>query len=171
MLNEFIKGGYRNRWKGPTGGQGVAVLGQDIGMGTGIRTTGGEVAVEVGIDLTVTGTGVKKEIIIIEVGASVEVLIIARTVEEAADVMRGVAGVGRKEVPLLLDVAPVLEGAHPHAGLLLGAEVLVDEITKNVPQLQKALHHQAELLILKPHLHVIPMLMNKGVVFGFIYYV
>jgi len=70
----------------------------------GKRIIGGEVAVEVGVDLTVTDTGVKIEIIAVEVGASVEALIIAKTVVEADMTMRSVVAADHI-VPLLLDEA------------------------------------------------------------------
>ncbi|CAL5384123.1 unnamed protein product [Camellia sinensis] len=64
----------------------------DTGTNTGTRITGGEVAAEAGIDMIVTGTGEGKEIIIIEAGAAVEVLIMTITVGEADMIMRGVVG-------------------------------------------------------------------------------
>lgn len=59
-------------------------------MTPGKKIIGGEVAAEVGVDLTVTGTGVKIKIIVVEVGALVKVLIIAKTVVEADMMMRSV---------------------------------------------------------------------------------
>lgn len=131
-------------------------------MNTGTKITGREVAVAVavGIDLREIGTVVKKKIIVIELGASVEVPITGKTVVGA-----GVVAVVLMEAPLLSDVAPVPRGAHPHAGhLLLGAEVPpMDEIRMNAPQSPKAFHLEAGLLILELHLPVILMSTHKGV--------
>lgn len=58
-----------------------------MNIGVGIGIPGGEVAAEVGEDMIVTGLEEGKEIIVIEAGASVEVLIITRNVEEAKMMM------------------------------------------------------------------------------------
>lgn len=52
-------------------------------MNTGTGITGGEVAVEAGIDMIVTGTAARKEIIVAEAGAAVPVLIVTKTMGEA----------------------------------------------------------------------------------------
>jgi hypothetical protein len=56
-------------------------------MNIGVEIPGGEVAAEVGEDMIVTGLEEGKEIIVIEAGALVEVLIITRNVEEAKMMM------------------------------------------------------------------------------------
>ena len=67
------------------------------GMNIGTEITGGEVAVEVGVDLTVTTTGVEKEIIVVGVGAAVKVLTTGKIVEEADMTMTGEVEVGLME--------------------------------------------------------------------------
>ncbi|CAL5384115.1 unnamed protein product [Camellia sinensis] len=62
----------------------------DTGMNTGTRITGGEVAAEAGIDMIVMGIEEGKEIIVIDAGAAVEVLIMTIAVGEADMIMRGV---------------------------------------------------------------------------------
>lgn len=52
-------------------------------MNTGTGIIGGEVAVEAGIDMIVTGTAARKEIIVAEAGAAVPVLIVTKTMGEA----------------------------------------------------------------------------------------
>lgn len=133
-------------------------------MSTGIGITGGEVAAEVGVDMTVTGTAEGIEIIVIEAEAAAEVLIITKTVGEADMMMRGAVEVGHMGVPLLLVVALVLGGAPLHAGHHhLGVEVLMSAIAKYAHLLQRVFHHVVELLILEAHLHVL-MLMNEIVI-------
>ncbi|CAL5414917.1 unnamed protein product [Camellia sinensis] len=117
-----------------------------IGMSTGIGITGGEVAAEVGVDMTVNGTAEGIEIIVIEAEAAVEVLIITKTVAEADMMMRGAVEVGHME-------------GHHH----LGVEVLMSAIAKYAHLLQRVFHHVVELLILEAHLHVL-MLMNEIVI-------
>lgn len=70
------------------------------GMNIGTEITGGEVAVEVGVDLTVTTTGVEKEIIVgvgVGVEAAVKVLTTGKIVEEADMTMTGEVEVGLME--------------------------------------------------------------------------
>lgn len=130
-------------------------------MNTGTRITGGEVAAEAGIDMIVIGTGEGKEIIVIEAGAAVEVLIMTNAVEEADMMMRGVVGAVLMKVPPLLVVPPVLGGAPLLAGHLhLGVGVLMDAITKNAHLLQEVFLRVVDLLILEA-LPDIPMLMNR----------
>lgn len=70
-------------------------------MNTGAGILGGEVAAEVGEDMIVISPEEGKEIIVVEAGASVEVLIITRNVEEANMMMKGVVEVGLMEGVLL----------------------------------------------------------------------
>lgn len=167
MLNEFIKGRLWNLCQGQREGQGAAVLARGIEMSTGTRITGGgaeaeaEVEAELGVSLIVRGIG-ERIGTVIEVGVAVEVLTIVKIVGGTGMMMRSVVEVGLLEAPLLLGVVPVLEGAYPHARhLLLGALVLLDEITKNAPLLQKVFHRAVDLLILVVHLHVGLMLKNE----------
>lgn len=64
-------------------------IGMNIGMNTGTRITEGEVVVEAGSDLLVTGTVGGKKIIVAGAGALVQVLIITKIVGEADMTMRG----------------------------------------------------------------------------------
>ena len=73
-------------------------------MSIRIGITGGEAAAEAGADMTVTGTMQRKEIIVIEAGAVVEVLIITKAVGEADMMMRGPVGVGLLEGIMFLSL-------------------------------------------------------------------
>ncbi|CAL5386048.1 unnamed protein product [Camellia sinensis] len=137
----------------------------DTGMNTGTRITGGEVAAEAGIDMIVTGTGEGKEIIVIEAGAAVEVLIMTIAVGEADMIMRGVVEAVLMKVSPLLIVAPVLGGAplltrHLH----LGVGVLMDAITKNAHVLQKVFLCMVDLLILEALFDILMLIIGSDIV-------
>lgn len=61
-------------------------------MNTGTGITGGEVAVEAGIDMIVIGTAARKEIIVAEAGAAVPVLIVTKTMGEANTMKNAAVG-------------------------------------------------------------------------------
>lgn len=107
MLKELTKGESQNLFTGQEGDQEVAVLVQ--GMIIGIGITGGEAVVGVGVDMSVCAI-VRIGIVCLAVvgakaGATVAVLVIAKTLEEAEVLLHG--GVA------------VLGGAHLHANHLL----------------------------------------------------
>lgn len=128
--NEFIRGGSLNQIR--EGGQEAAAQDHGIEMSAATETviTGGEVAVEVGIGMTVTG--IVGGMIDAEAGAAVPVLIIIEAVVEA-DMMTGRVGVDQLTVCLLFAAALVLGGvilpteAHlPGVQVLIGAAVTED---------------------------------------------
>lgn len=166
MPSEFTKGRYRSQLRRQRASLEVVALvlgiGMNIGMNTGTRITEGEVVVEAGSDLLVTGTVGGKKIIVAGAGALVQVLIITKIVGEADMKMRGGVEAGPMIVPPLLGVVQILGGAHLHIGHLLGVKVLMCAIIKKALQCRKLFHHMADLLILEARLHVDLMLMNEG---------
>ncbi|OUZ99323.1 RNA recognition motif domain [Macleaya cordata] len=132
-------------------------LSTEMTTGTGIIE--GEVVVEVGTDMIVTGIMEGKGIITVEAGARVQVLIIIKVVVETG-IMMSEGVVDHSTVPLLIVAVLVLRGAHPHAGhLLLWVKVPVGAMMMNDPQLQEVFPHQLDLLILGAHLLAIRILM------------
>lgn len=75
MPSEFTKGRYRSQLRRQRASLEVVALvlgiGMNIGMNTGTRITEGEVIVEAGSDLLVTGTVGGKKIIVAGAGALV----------------------------------------------------------------------------------------------------
>ncbi|KAM0990279.1 hypothetical protein ACFX2C_008819 [Malus domestica] len=132
MQRGFIKEGFLKLYQNQGTGQEVAVLGEGTKMTTDTVITGGEVAVGVGIGMTVTDTMVGTETTVDEAGAVVPVLITTGAGEGGAMMMKGgvrlhigvrvrvhigvVVGVhiGLLIVPPLLGVALVLGRALPH---------------------------------------------------------
>lgn len=129
-----------------------------------IRTgiTRGEVAVEVGTDMIVTGTIGVKESIATEAGAAVQVLII---IKGANMMMSGVVGAGLMEVPHLLGLALNLGGAPLLVGHLQGVRVLMHATVMIALLPPKMFHHRVGLKIHQVLVNL--MLMNDG----FTYYV
>lgn len=122
MRRGFRKEGLLKHYQNQGTGQEVAVLGEGTEMTTETVTTGGEVAVGVGIGMTVTDTMGGIETIVDEAGAAVPALITIGAGEEGAMMMKGgvevEVGVQFEVVPLivspLLGVALVLIRVLPH---------------------------------------------------------
>ncbi|KAM0993097.1 hypothetical protein ACFX13_008927 [Malus domestica] len=89
MQRGFIKEGFLKLYQNQGTGQEVAVLGEGTKMTTDTVITGGEVAVGVGIGMTVTDTMVGTETTVDEAGAVVPVLITTGAGEGGAMMMKG----------------------------------------------------------------------------------
>ena len=112
------------------------------------KITGGEAAVEAGIDM----------IVIAAAGAEAAVGVLAETVEEIDMVMRGVSGVDLMEVPPppLHVVVEVPKRASLHVGHLhQGEEVLMCAVKKSGLQLQRVLLLVVAALILEAGLLIL----------------
>ncbi|KAH0760042.1 hypothetical protein KY290_023535 [Solanum tuberosum] len=130
----------------------------------GTRNLEGEAEVEVEVEaregMTVISTVEETEITVI--GAEAAALITTKVVGEVNMMRTGAAEVGlMEEVPPLLAVAPVLEGALLHEEqLLLGMLVQMDVITRTGLQLQRVYHRGVDVLVPAAPCHVL-MLMIK----------
>lgn len=124
-------------------------------MNTGTGITGGEVAVEAGIDMIVTGTAARKEIIVAEAGAAVPVLIVTKTMGEANTMKSAAVGADLTKVPPPLGIVPILKGAHLHVRLIRVKSTLM-----NVLLLSNVFHQMVGDLFLKVYLHVDRLPMN-----------
>lgn len=124
-------------------------------MNTGTRITGGEVAVEAGIDMIVTGTAARKEIIVAEAGAAVPVLIVTKTMGEANTMKSATVGADLTKVPPPLGIVPILKGAHLHVRLIRVKSTLM-----NVLLLSNVFHQMVGDLFLEVYLHVDRLPMN-----------
>ncbi len=161
MLRELTKVEFWSLYKGQKGGQEAAVLNQGIVI-TGTRILEGEAEVEVEVreGMTVISTVEETEITVI--GAEAAALITTKVVGEVNMMRTGAAEVGlMEEVPPLLAVAPVQEGALLHEEqLLLGMLVRMDVITRTGLQLQRVYHRGVDVLVPAAPCHVL-MLMIK----------
>lgn len=124
-------------------------------MNTGTRITGGEVAVEAGKDMIVTGTAARKEIIVAEAGAAVPVLIVTKTMGEANTMKSAAVGADLTKVPPPLGIVPILKGAHLHVRLIRVKSTLM-----NVLLLSNVFHQMVGDLFLEVYLHVDRLPMN-----------
>lgn len=124
-------------------------------MNTGTGITGGEVAVEAGIDMIVTGTAARKEIIVAEAGAAVPVLIVTKTMGEANTMKSAAVGADLTKVPPPLGIVPILKGAHLHVRLIRVKSTLM-----NVLLLSNVFHQMVGDLFLEVYLHVDRLPMN-----------
>lgn len=124
-------------------------------MNTGTGITGGEVAVEAGIDMIVTGTAARKEIIVAEAGAAVPVLIVTKTMGEANTMKSAAVGADLTKVPPPLGIVPILKGAHLHVRLIRVKSTLM-----NVLLLSNVFHQMVGDLFLEVYLHVDCLPMN-----------
>lgn len=124
-------------------------------MNTGTGITGGEVAVEAGIDMIVTGTAARKEIIVAEAGAAVPVLIVTKTMGEANTMKSAAVGADLTKVPPPLGIVPILKGAHLHVRLKRVKSTLM-----NVLLLSNVFHQMVGDLFLEVYLHVDRLPMN-----------
>lgn len=148
MLRGFIKEGLLNHFQDRSTGQGVAVLGEDTGMSTEIEIIEGGVAVEAGIDMSVTDTVGGIEITVDEVEAEVPVLITPGAVAEADMMIIAGVLVDRLAVPPQFSIAPVLAGVFPLAGLLLlGVRVLMDAVVVSSLYLLEVVPREVDMLI------------------------
>ncbi|KAF7829931.1 RNA recognition motif domain [Senna tora] len=123
-----------------------------IGMNIETRTTGGEVAVEVGKDMIVTSTVKGTGIIVAEVGAAVLVLTGIKTVGEEEMMRNGELEADHLIVHRRLDMAPVLIEAHLRTGGLLGIDSAMNKIVVSNHLLKRMFPHEIFLLILEVHL-------------------
>lgn len=161
MLRGFIKEGLLNHFQDRSTGLGVAVLGGDTEMITGIEIIGGGVAVGAGIGTSVTDTVGGIEITVDEVEAEVSVLITTEAVAEADMMMIAGVLVDRLAVPPQLSVAPVLAGFLPLARLLLlGVTILMDTVMMSDLRLLKVHPREVDVLILAAIPLEIQMLMT-----------
>lgn len=124
-------------------------------MNTGTGIIGGEVAVEAGIDMIVTGTAARKEIIVAEAGAAVPVLIVTKTMGEANMMKSAAVGADLTKVPPPLGIVPILKGAHLHVRLIRVKSTLM-----NVLLLSNVFHQMVGDLFLEVYLHVDRLPMN-----------
>lgn len=132
------------------------------------RKIRGEVAVEVGTDMTVTGIIGVRERVTTVAGAAVQVLTTTETVGEPDMMMTGAVGAGPMGVPPLFGVALNLEGAHLLVGHLQGEKTLRYVILTNALLLQMMLHRVADELVLEVLLLVDLMLRNDGAAYNVI---
>lgn len=159
MLRELTRVEFWSLYIGQKEGQEAAVLDQGIEIIIGILEGEAEVEAEAGEGLTVISTVEETEITVI--GAEAAALITTKVVEGVNMMRTGAAEVGLMEVPPLLAVAPVLEGARLHVELpLLGMLVQMDVITRTGLQLQRVSHHGVDVLVLTAPCRVL-MLMIK----------
>lgn len=159
MLRELTKVEFWSLCIGQKEGQEAAALNQGIEIIIGTRIQKGEAEAEVGGSMTVITTVEETEITVI--GAEAAALITTKVVGEVNMMRRGAAEVGLMEVPPLLAVAPVLEGALLHVEQpLLGMLVQMDVITRTVLQLQRVSHRGLDVLVLAAPCRVL-MLMTK----------
>lgn len=164
MLRELTKVEFWSLYKGQKGGQEAAVLDQGIVI-IGTRILEGEaeveVEVEVGEGMSVISTVEETEITVI--GAEAAALITTEVVGEVNMMRTGAAEVGlMEEVPPLLAVAPVLEGALLHEEQLLpGMLVQMDVITRTGLQLQRVYHLGVDVLVLAAPCHVLMLMIEE----------
>lgn len=128
-------------------------------MNTGTGITGGEVAVEAGIDMIVTGTVAEKEIIVAEAGAAVPVLIATNTMGEANMMKSAAVGADLTKVPPPLGIVPILKRAHLHIRLIR-VKFLMDTTAMNVLLLSNVFHQMVGDLFLEVYLHIDHQPMN-----------
>lgn len=159
MLRELKKVEFWSLYIGQKEGQEAAVLDQGIEIIIGILEGEAEVEVEAGEGMTVIST--VEEIEITVIGAEAAALITTKVVGGVDMTRTGAAEVGLMEVPPLLAVAPVLEGARLHVEQpLQGMLVQMDVITRTGLQLQRVCHRRVDVLVLAAPCHVL-MLMIK----------
>lgn len=129
-----------------------------MNIGTGI--TGGEAAVEAGIDMIVTGTAAEKEIIVAEAGAAVLVLVVTKTMGEANTMKSAAVGADLTKVPPPLGIVPVLKGAHLQVRLIR-VKFLMDTTLMTVHLLSSMFYQMVGDLFLEVYLHVDHLPMNE----------
>lgn len=132
-------------------------------MNTGTGITGGEVAVEAGIDMIVIGTAAEKEIIVAEAGAAVPVPIVTNTMGEANTMKSAAVGANLTKVPLPLGIVSILKGAHLHVRLIR-VKFLMDATLMNVLLLSSVFHQMVGDPFLEVDLHVDHLPMNDAAV-------
>lgn len=159
MLRELTKVEFWSLYKGQKEGQEAAVLDQGIEIIIGSLKGEAEVEAEAGEGMTVISTVEETEITVI--GAEAAALITTKVVGGVNMMRTGAAEVGLMEVPPLLAVAPVLEGALLHVEQpLLGMLVQMDVITRIGLQRQRVFHRGVDVLVLAAPCRVL-MLMIK----------